>query len=403
MSDPAERALEQGEIRGSNPSGVRAHNERLALSLLRARGPTAKADLARLTGLSAQTISVIMRGLEADGLIERGAPRRGRVGQPSVPMRLAAQGAYFLGVKVGRRSADVVLVDFLGAVVAREHLTYPYPTPDLTLGFVREATGRLVQALPAPARGRVSGMGIAMPGYLWEWASEIGAPPGEMEAWRDRDFRAEVAGHFDFPVYLRNDASCACAAELVFGTAAADTPNFLYFYVGHLVGGGVVLNNALYTGPTGNAGALGPLSVPGAGGAQRQLVSVASLVGLEAAVRRAGGDAALLWESPRRWPVAPDILNAWLDEAAGGLAYAVAAACSVIDFEVVVIDGWMPGSVRASLLERTRQALAGVNLSGLVVPELREGTIGAEARPLGAASIPLSQRFLVEPGAVRAA
>ena len=67
-------------IRGSNQSGMRAHNERLVLSILRRLGPMAKADIARMTGLSAQTVSVIMRALETDGLLAKGEPVRGRVG-----------------------------------------------------------------------------------------------------------------------------------------------------------------------------------------------------------------------------------------------------------------------------------------------------------------------------------
>ncbi len=66
--------------RGSNQSGMRAYNERLVLSLIRRSGPTSKAEIARLTGLSAQTVSVIMRALEADGLLKKGARVRGRVG-----------------------------------------------------------------------------------------------------------------------------------------------------------------------------------------------------------------------------------------------------------------------------------------------------------------------------------
>ncbi|WP_236646175.1 winged helix-turn-helix domain-containing protein, partial [Sulfitobacter sp. HI0021] len=52
---------------------MRAYNERLVLSLIRRSGPTSKAEIARLTGLSAQTVSVIMRALEADGLLKKGA------------------------------------------------------------------------------------------------------------------------------------------------------------------------------------------------------------------------------------------------------------------------------------------------------------------------------------------
>ena len=77
----------------------------------------AKADIARSTGLSAQTVTNIMRELERDGLIVKGEPQRGRVGQPSVPIRLAEDGAFFWGMKIGRRSAEMVLTNFLGEVL----------------------------------------------------------------------------------------------------------------------------------------------------------------------------------------------------------------------------------------------------------------------------------------------
>ena len=79
--------------RGTNQSGMRDHNERLVLSLVRQHGALAKTDIARITGLSAQTVSVIMRALEQDGLLLRGEPVRGKIGQPSGPRLLDADGA----------------------------------------------------------------------------------------------------------------------------------------------------------------------------------------------------------------------------------------------------------------------------------------------------------------------
>ena len=115
---------------------MRAQNERLVLSLVRQHGALAKSDIARITGLSAQTVSVIMRALEQDGLLLRGEPVRGRIGQPSVPMSLNPKGAFFLGLKIGRRSADLTLVDFLGRVLATERQVYRYPTPSAVVAFV---------------------------------------------------------------------------------------------------------------------------------------------------------------------------------------------------------------------------------------------------------------------------
>ena len=51
--------------RGTNQTGMRQLNERLVLTLLRRFGPMPKSAIARLTGLSAQTVSVIIRALDA--------------------------------------------------------------------------------------------------------------------------------------------------------------------------------------------------------------------------------------------------------------------------------------------------------------------------------------------------
>ena len=174
-------------LRGSNQSGMRAHNERLVLSLVRQQGALAKSDIARITGLSAQTVSVIMRGLEHDGLLLRGAPVRGRIGQPSIPMSLDADGAYFLGLKIGRRSVDLTLVDFLGGVRSTHRRVYRYPTPGAVVAFVAEALPGLLRAVPPDRRARLSGMGVAMPFQLWNWVQEVGAPQSEMDEWRHRD------------------------------------------------------------------------------------------------------------------------------------------------------------------------------------------------------------------------
>src|SRR5690606_7508603 len=240
--------------RGTNQSGMRAFNERLVLSLVRRHGSLATTEIARMTGPSAQTVSVIMRGLEADRLLVRGAPQRGTVGQPSIPMALNPDGAFFFGLRLGRRSADLVLIDFLGTVRCMLHDTYPYPVPESTTRFVVEGVKEALSRLDKAQAERVAGLGIAMPFELWNWADAAGAPAGAMEAWRHVDMRAEVAARCPFPVYLQNDATAACGAELVFGTAPPKG-DFLYLYVGAFIGGGVVIDGRLQTGPTGNAGA----------------------------------------------------------------------------------------------------------------------------------------------------
>ncbi|MER9231573.1 ROK family transcriptional regulator [Mesorhizobium sp. M0622] len=388
-------AAESHIHRGTNQSGMRDHNERLVLSLVRQHGSLAKSDIARMTGLSAQTVSVIMRELEEDDLLVRQAPLRGKIGQPSIPMALNPDGAYFIGLKIGRRSAELVLIDFLGNVRSMLQHSYRYPAPRETVEFVTSGMKKMRGELTPAQDKRIAGLGIAMPFELWNWADTAGAPREIMDEWRHRDIRGDIQAQCEFPVYLQNDATSACGAELVFGQTAGAARDFVYFYIGAFAGGGIVLNGRLFGGPTGNAGALGSMPVPGPDGKPTQLIDVASIATLEKALNARGVEASHLWTSPQDWGEIGAELDDWIASASQALAYAIVAASSVIDFEAAVIDGWMPLGVRRRLVDAVIQAIGRIDGEGLRLPAVREGTVGIHARALGGASLPLSERFLI--------
>lgn len=98
--------------RGSNQITVRSHNERLILSLVRRNGELSKSEAARLTGLSNNATSVILRALEEENLLLKGEPIRGKVGQPSVPMRINPDARYYLALRIGRRAVELAVINF---------------------------------------------------------------------------------------------------------------------------------------------------------------------------------------------------------------------------------------------------------------------------------------------------
>jgi hypothetical protein len=87
------------------------------LQAVRLHGPLPAALIARQSRLTAQTVSLITQRLLDDGLLLKGEPQRGKVGQPSVPLRLNPEGAYAIGIQVGRRRLDMVLVDDEGTLL----------------------------------------------------------------------------------------------------------------------------------------------------------------------------------------------------------------------------------------------------------------------------------------------
>jgi predicted NBD/HSP70 family sugar kinase len=404
----ANRAFERGGGAGSPPltltssvnasgadqAGVRLYNERLLLSLARRFGPLSKIEVARLTGLSVQSTSAIMNRLQADGLLKREAPLRGRVGQPTIPMSLDPEGAYSFGLKIGRRSCDLALIDFRGAIRQRAHRTYAFPTPPATIDFVRASLPPLADSLSAAQKRRIAGLGVAVPFQIWNWEAETGAPTGALAGWRDFNVEREISAVCPYPVTLCNDATAACAAEFFFGRGWRYR-DFLYFFLGAFPGGGLVLDGVLHPGRTGNAGALGsmPVATRAEGGVAPQLIACASICQLERRLESAGIDASSMWATPENWSEFGPQLDSWIEDAASALAWASVAALSVIDFEAILIDGAMPATVRDRVIARTAQNFSGLDRRGLSEVEIIPGTIGADARAIGGAALPLIKHF----------
>lgn len=381
--------------RGTTQSGARLYNERLALSLIRQHGSLPKAEIARLTGLSAQTVSVIIRQLEEEGLLLRETPQRGKVGQPLVPFALDPDGAFSIGLKVGRRSGDLMLMDLAGRVRKTLHQPYRFPAPDELLRFVEKGLAELTAELKVRQRQRIAGLGIAAPFELWNWQEETGTAPHVAEAWRNFDLTEAISRLCDWPVHFCNDATAACAAELLFGRNG-ERRDFAYFYVGYFIGGGIVQNGNLLQGRSGNAGALGSFPVPDSRGGTLQLIRTASFSVLERMLGEARKNQNMLWQNAEDWSGAEPELSSWIEEAARGLAIASAGVASVIEADAVIIDGAMPPAIRARLATKTREALSLLNLQGITSFDILEGSIGADARVLGAASLPLFANFIID-------
>ena len=380
--------------RGTKQADVRAYNERLLLSLIRRHGSLTKAETSRLTGLSAQSISVITRRLEEDGLLQRGDLLRGKIGQPSTPMALADEGAFSLGVKIGRRSVELVLIDFVGHVRQSLREAYAWPMPDAIIDFTLRGVSSIMSGLTPSERPRVAGLGIASPFDLWAWEDGVGAPKGAMEIWRSADLVTAIDQHMPFPVYLQNDATAACGAEFVFGRGH-EFPNYLYLFIGFFIGGGIVLNGGVFTRSTGNAGAIGSFPVTGMDGKKVQLIDVASAANLEARIRAAGLDPSPIWQKADGWSGFSEFIDGWIDDIAPHLANAIVGSCAVIDFSAVIIDGGFPDHVRSRIVEATRHSLERLNKQGIVSPPIMEGTVGNQARAIGGACLPFFDKFML--------
>ncbi len=382
--------------RGSNHVGMRQFNERVVLQAIRLHGSLPKADIARLTHLTPQTVQVIIARLEADDLVRKLEPRRGRVGQPSVPMALNPDGAFSIGIKIGRRSMDMLLVDFVGQVRERVSLGYVFPDPDVLFGEIDARLKQLRKSLKPAQRERLHGIGVAAPLSLGGWHELLGIDPGLAARWAATDIRERIAAMSELPVVFVKDTAAACVAELVAGRGR-DIRSFFYVFVDTFIGGGLVLDSHLRSGVTGNAGAAGsmPLGLDHIDAARppAQLLSLASLFNLEGRFRRAGLDPAASTDTRALHdPWRPHTLG-WLREAGPAIALAINSAACLLDLEGVIVDGSFDATLREALMAEVARALDRYDWEGVTRPAVLAGTIGSDARAIGGALLPLYANF----------
>jgi predicted NBD/HSP70 family sugar kinase len=375
--------------RGSSQGGLRQYNERVVLQALRLHGPLPGAEIARLTHLTAQTISLISKRLLDDGLLIKGELLRGKVGQPSVPLALNPDGAFAIGIKIGRRSLDTLLVDFSGHSRQRLSLDYPFPDPDTLFETIDAHLKSLVKGLGRNATQRIQGVGIAAPLSLGGWQTLLGVEPEQAAKWQRIDIRGRVAARTKLPVQLVKDTAAACVAELVAGRGR-EMRSFLYVFVDTFIGGGLVIDSHLHAGLSGNAGAVGSMSTACANGrAPPQLLGVASLINLEALYRERGVDPSAVGDDRALQPPWREVTEAWLQRAAPAIALMVHNAACLLDMEGVIVDGNIGRGLLAELLQALDAALGHHSWEGVTHPALLAGTIGSDARAIGGALLPL--------------
>lgn len=381
--------------RGSNHGGMRQFNERIVLQSIRLHGALPKADVARMTHLSSQTASVIINKLLAEGLLQRQDRLRGKIGQPSIPIGLNPDGAFSIGIKIGRRGLHVVALDFAGGIRHRELLAYEFPEPDQVFQTIRRSFEQIKKLLGKDLSQRIVGVGVAAPLHLDGWREILGGPEQEKRAqlWENIDIAQQIQAITQLPVEFAKDTTAACVAELVSGQGRS-LPTFLYFYIGTFIGGGLVIDSHLYPGQSGNAGALGsfPLGLAN-GNSPYQLLSKASSITLEKALQNAGFPVGAAHDERALESQAFKYTKAWLDEACPAIAMAIVSSTALLELDGVIIDGTLDKQLLMLIIDGVKQALTRYNLEGLHLPVIKSGTIGRDAKAMGGALLPLYAHF----------
>lgn len=305
------------------------------------------------------------------------------------------------GIDVGGTKIAGGVVGEDGTIL--EELRVESPATDAEA--IEEAIAGLVTELGS--RHRIETVGVGAAGYIDKARAVVMFAPNL--AWRDLDLKSELEARIELPVVVENDANAAAWGEFTFG-AGADVDDQLLVTVGTGVGGGLVLDGALYRGAFGVGAEIGHMRmVPdgilcgcGNHGCFEQYASGSALVREARAAARGGSlmarDVLELADGDPEQITGPVLTQAArmgdpfaVEQLAGigrWLGEGIASLTAVLDPAVVVIGGGV-SEAGDLLLDPARAAFA-AQLTGRghrPVLEIRRATLGNRAGLIGAADL----------------
>lgn len=377
---------------GTNLLRAKTHNHRVVLDVVRTHAPLSRADIARITLLSRQTVQNIVAELEGVGLVQlfQSQEKVKRRGHPGVKVKFCPEAGYTLGVHLDQFSLVAMLTDLAGNIIWKENVAVVYPDPDATLLILKDIVQKLQMELPVEL-GRLMGVGLAMPGPFYV-AGITSVGPTTLPRWTDPSIPDWFEKELGVPVIVENDASAATVGEHLFGIGES-FDSFAYIYFGFGLGAGLHINGGLYNGMFKNAGEIGHMVVEingrscpcGNKGCLERYVSLQALcesLEIDAPEKDTIEKLIHLFEEndPR--------IESWLEEAVPRLRQAVNILESVLDTSTIIVGGILPEAILRRIVERIEP------LHHSVVATEREdvqrvflGSSGPDTTALGAAAL----------------
>jgi glucokinase len=246
----------------SRPGLLKQLNARQLLNLLRSHNPCSRADLVRMSGLSAPTVSSTVAYLQRKGLIKElglGTSNGGRR-----PDMLCFDSNYgcVAGVDLGGTNIRLAIADLDGKLLARWTVsTRGNRTPNKIVNLIHSGIRHLLQQTGISEK-RLLAAGLGAPGITDVRAGIVISAP-HLQDWQSVPLRDLLESKLKIPAVVENDVNTAALGESWAGSAKG-VSNFVFLAIGTGIGAGIYIGDRLYHGSEWAAGEVGYLLVPGA-------------------------------------------------------------------------------------------------------------------------------------------
>lgn len=340
-----------------------------------------RAELARLSGLSKQTMSDVFRELEEDGWLALAGRVSGTVGRSAAVYELAPSRALLFGADVGGTKIHTALADAKGRVLAELEVPTTQDGPHAFADQLVECCRRLAE-MAGQSRDRIAAGAIGIPGAFDKAARKLFMVPNiaGMNGYAIEDDLRKKLG---FELRVDNDVNMAAKGEMWQGEGR-DIACFVFIALGTGIGMGIINEGRILSGARGAAGEVATLPIGGdafdarnfhAGVLERSVGSIALCERYEGAGGAPGSTMRDIFAASQEGDA---IATAVLTEAARQIALGIVATCAILDPQRVVMGGSI--GEREELVDMIRHFVA---LATPTPPECVISTLGRRAGLLG--------------------
>ncbi|MEV4776863.1 ROK family transcriptional regulator [Microbacterium sp. LTA6] len=231
------------------PATQTLHSEGELFRLVRTGRAQSRADLARLTGLSASTVALRVEELISHGFIEENGQGESRGGRRPRVLAVKGGGSVVAGVDLGERHATIALLDRRADIVASTVVQVSlFDGVESVVSQVWE----FAQQLAAEHDGlRIEGIAMSLPGPVDSRTSRLLAPT-RMPGWNGVDVGEVLGSVTGLPYLIDNDANAMAVGEYI--ERGGDEKQLVFVKAGSGIGCGIILDGAVYRGFRGVAG-----------------------------------------------------------------------------------------------------------------------------------------------------
>lgn len=384
------------QIAGTNAERTKAHNRRVVLGYLQMKNGAGRAEIARSSGLSTQTVSNLIAELEQERLVVAAGRRRSARGQPPVLYTFNPAGGAALGFEVRPDALLMALTDLAGRLLWEVQRPLAASDPHTVFALMAGLTGEALKRCSVP----VLGAGLVLPGpFGVEGLSAAGATV--LKGWDGLDAASlQAAEALDLPVIVEKDATAAAIGEAMRG-AAQGLDTFCYLYFGAGLGLGVIAQGQPMRGAFGNAGEVGHVVVVPGG--------LPCDCGNFGCLEQYASRMALRRHLAARGLLAPDMppglgqtdavaarlldqrdatLDTWLSKAARLLSPVIGTLENLFDPEAIILGGALPDVLLNGLIECLDLPCGSVaRRTGRARPRVLRGVSGRLTGALGGAAL----------------